>query len=35
MKLFLNAFSNRRDFNLKLTDKDFNLIIKNTIFKEK
>ena len=26
--------SNKKDFNLKLTDKDFNLIINNPIFKE-
>ena len=31
---FLNALSNKKDFNLKLTDKDFNLIINNPIFKE-
>ena len=33
-EFFLNALSNKKDFNLKLTDKDFNLMIKNPIFKE-
>ena len=33
-EFFLNALSNKKDFNLKLTDDDFNLLIKNPIFAE-
>ncbi len=32
--LFLNVLSKKEDFNLRLNDNDFNLIIKNSYFKE-